>query len=114
SSGRRPGKGAWSKTRQKVRDATAEVERALAGRSARLLGIDRGEQLLHAACRRRAERLVEMDRLGELLAHEIVTPRQLAIAGKGPLHAIGIAPAQRSRCMPRQQGLDVIAFRVFA
>src|SRR5262249_60217378 len=47
-----------------------------AARRTCLLGIDRGEQLLHGARRRRAERLVEVDGLPKLLPDEITAPRE--------------------------------------
>ena len=91
----------------------AEVERALAARRTRLLGIDRGEQLLHGARRRRTERLVEVDRLGQLLADEVVAPRKFAIACKRLLDAIGVTAAQRPGGMPRQQSFDLMALWLF-
>ena len=113
SGGRRPGERARGKAREEFRDAAAEVERAPAARRARFLGIDRGEQLLHGARGRRTERLVEMDRLGQLLADEVVAPRKLAVAGKRLLDAIGVAAAQRPRRMPRQQSFDLVALWLF-
>src|SRR5262249_35547235 len=87
--------------------------RALAARRARLLGVDCGEQLLHRARGGRTKRLVEVDRLRKLLAHEIIAPRELAVAGKRLLDAIGVAAAQRARRMPRQQSLALVALWLF-
>ena len=99
--------------REEFRDAAAEVEGGAAARGARFLGVDRGEQLLHGARGRRTERLVEMDRLGELLADEVVAPLQLAVARERLLDAIGVAAVQRSRRMPRQQSFDLMALWLF-
>src|SRR5439155_14085343 len=111
--GGRPGKRARSKARQKFRDTAAKIERALVARGARLLSIDRGEQFLHAARGWGAERLIEVDRLGKLLADQIVAAWQLAVACKRAFDAVGIAPVQCPCRMPRQQSLDLMAFRLF-
>jgi hypothetical protein len=68
------------------------------------LGIDCGEQLLHGARRRCAERLIKVDRRRKLLADEVIAPREFAVARERLLNAIGVAAAQRPRRMPRQQG----------
>src|SRR5437660_8285944 len=66
------------------------------------LGIDCGEQLLHGARRRCAERLVEVDCLRKLLEDEVISPREFAVPRECLLNAIGVAAAQRPRRMPRQ------------
>src|SRR5262249_48580434 len=80
-----------------------------AARRKRLFGVDRGEQLLHGTRRRRTERLVEVDDLRKLLADEIIAPRELAVAGKRLLDAIGVVAAQRPYRVPRQQSFDLVA-----
>src|SRR5262249_55010630 len=82
---------------------------ALAARRTRLLGVDGGEQLLHGARRRPTERLVEVDGLRKLFAHEIIAPRELAVACKRLLDAIGVAVAERPCRVPRQQSFDLVA-----
>src|SRR5262249_29352098 len=77
------------------------------------LGMDRGEQLLHRARQRRAERLVEVDGLRKLLADEIIAPREFAVVCKRLLDAIGVAAAQRPCRVPRQQSLDLMALWLF-
>jgi hypothetical protein len=110
--GCRPGKRARSELRQEFRYAAAEVELALAPRRACLLGVDRGEQLLHCARRRRTERLIEMDRLGKLLTDEIITARQFAVAGKRLFYAIGVAATERPCRVPRQKRFNLVALRL--
>ena len=56
-----------------------------------LLSIDSSEQFLHSARRRRAELLVESNRLRELLSDELVALHQFAIRCKRPLDALGVA-----------------------
>jgi hypothetical protein len=51
-----------------------------AARRTCLLSIDCGEQLLHGARRRCAERLVELNRLCKLLADEVIASREFAVA----------------------------------
>ena len=75
-----------------------------AARRTCLLNINCGEQLLHGARRRYAERLVEVDRLHKLLADEVIALREFAVVRERLLNAIGVAAAQRPRRMPRQQG----------
>src|SRR5215472_14090759 len=111
--GRRPGQRARSEAQEELRNAAAEVERALPARRARLLGVDGGEQLLHGARRRRTERLVEMDCLRKLLADEIVAPREFAVAGERLLDAIGVAAAERPCRVPGQQSFDLVALWLF-
>ena len=89
-------------------DPGAEIERCR--RPARRLGVDLGEQRLHRARRRRAQGLVEMDGLAELLAHQFVAAGKLGIIGERRLHALRIATAERSRRVPRQQQLDIARF----
>jgi hypothetical protein len=67
-----------------------------------LLGINCGEQLLHGARRRYAERLVEVNRLRKLLADEVIPPREFGVARERLLDAIGVAAAERPRRMPWQ------------
>src|SRR5262249_33656018 len=91
-------------------------ERALATRRTRLLGVDGGEQLLHGARRRGTERLVEVDGLRKLFAHEIIAPREFAVARERLLDAIGVAPAERPCRVPRQQSFesfDLVALWLF-
>jgi hypothetical protein len=59
--------------------------------------------------RRRAENLVEADRLRELLADELVTLRKIAVLCKRLLDTLGVATAQRPGGVPRQQ--DSISWR---
>src|SRR6266849_317481 len=92
--------------RQRWRSADALTP---AARRKRLFGVDRGEQLLHGTRRRRTERLVEVDCLRKLLADEIIAPRELAVAGKRLLDAIGVVAAQRPCRVPRQQSFDLVA-----
>src|SRR6516164_3210628 len=80
-----------------------------AARRTCLLGINGGEQLLHGARRRCAERLIKVDRLCKLLADEVIAPREFAVARECLLNAIGVAAAQRPRRMPRQQGFDLVS-----
>src|SRR6516165_10717942 len=80
-----------------------------AARCTCLLGISCGEQLLHGARRRFAERLVEVNRLCKLLADEVIAPRELGVVRERLLEAISVAAAQRPRRMPRQQGLDLVS-----
>ena len=74
-----------------------------------LLSIDRSEQFLHSARRRRAEILVESNRLGEFLSNELVALRQFAIRCKRPLDTLDVATTQRPGRVPRQQTLDLMA-----
>jgi hypothetical protein len=90
--------------------AVADAPTSAARRSC-LLGINCGEQFLHGARRRCAERLVEMDRVCKLLADEVIAPREFVVAGKRPLDEIGVAAAQRPSHIPRQQNLDFVANR---
>src|SRR6266516_6432318 len=78
-----------------------------------LLSIDCGEQLLHGARRRCAERLVELNRLCKLLADEVIAPREFAVASKRSFDEIRVAAAQRPCRIPRQQNLDFVALRLF-
>ena len=61
----------------------------------------------------RTERFVEVDRLRKLLADEVIAPRELAVTGDRLLDTIGVAAIQRSRCMPRQESLDLMALWLF-
>src|SRR5260221_6472559 len=92
--------------RQRWRSADALTP---AARRKRLFGVDRGEQLLHGTRRRRTERLVEVDYLRKLLADQIITPRELAVAGKHLLDTICVVAAQRPCRVPRQQSFDLVA-----
>src|SRR6516225_9463943 len=74
-----------------------------------LLGINCGEQLLHGARRRFAERLVEANRLRKLLADKVIAPGKFGVVRERLLNAMGVAAAQRPRRMPRQQGLDLVS-----
>jgi hypothetical protein len=58
-----------------------------------LLCINCGEQPLHGARRRFAERLVEVNRLCKLLADEVIVLREFGVAGKCSLDAFGLAAA---------------------
>jgi len=58
-----------------------------------LLGIDCGEQLLHGARRRYAERLVVADRLRKHLADEVIAPREFGVARECLLDAISVVAA---------------------
>ena len=58
-----------------------------------LLGIDCGQQLLHGARRRYAERLVEANRLRKLLADEVIAPREFGVARECLLDAISVVAA---------------------
>src|SRR5262249_48065193 len=80
-----------------------------AARRTLLLSVDRGEQLLHGARRRRTERLIEVDCLGPLLADEIIVACEFALASKRLFDAIGVAAAQRPCRVPRQQSFDLMA-----
>src|SRR6185295_8782846 len=101
------------KARKELGDAAGEIERALPGGLALTLGVDGGEQPLHGARRRRTQRLVEVDGLVELLAHQLVAALELAVARQSLLDAIGVAAAQRARRMPRQQSFDLMALWLF-
>src|SRR5262249_42199944 len=85
----------------------------LAARRTRLLGVDGGEQLLHGTRRRRTERLVEVDGLRKLFAHEIIAPREFAVARERLLDAIGVPVAERPCRVPRQQSFDLVALWLF-
>ena len=69
-------------------------------RRTRLLSIDRSEQLFHGTCRRRAEALVEADRLRELLPDEFVAPREFAVLCKSPLDTLGLRTIQSPGRVP--------------
>src|SRR5262249_5574554 len=58
-----------------------------------LVGIDCGEQLLHSARCRCAERLVEVDRHGKLLTNELIAASKFSVARERLLDAIGVAAA---------------------
>src|SRR6516165_8255171 len=108
-----PGKRAWSKPRQELRDAAAEIEPAAVARRPRLLGVDCGEQLLHRARGWRTECLIQVDGLDKLLADQIILPRQFAVAGERLLHAISVVGAQRPGRVPRQQSFYLVRLRLF-
>src|SRR5262245_2094245 len=74
-----------------------------------LFSIDRGEQLFHGTRRRRAEALVEVDRLRELLPDEFVALREFDILCERPLNTLGVTTIQIPGCVPWQQGLDLVA-----
>src|SRR5215831_9448829 len=67
-----------------------------AARRTCLLGLDCGEQLLHGARRRCAERLIKVDRLRKLLADEFITPREFAVARERLLNAISFSASERA------------------
>jgi hypothetical protein len=69
-----------------------------------LLSIDSSEQFLHSARRRRAELLVESNRLRELLSDELVALHQFAIRCKRPLDALGVATTQLVVLLAWQRG----------
>src|SRR6516164_8836333 len=96
----------WSSGCRPQRQRSADALPSAARRTW-LLGINGGEQLLHGARRRYAERLVEVNRLCKLLADEVIAPREFGVVRERLLNAIGVAAAQRPRRMPRQQGLDL-------
>jgi hypothetical protein len=75
---------------------------------ARGLGIDLGEQRLHRARRRRSQRLVEADRLAQLLANEFVAGGKRVVVGERGLDAGGVAARQRAGGMPRQEEFDIL------
>jgi hypothetical protein len=79
--------------RERPRDGVRLSRPAPATGRSCFLGIDCGEQLLHGARRRCAERLVEMDRLGKLLADELVAPCEFTITRERLLDAMGVAAA---------------------
>ena len=107
SAGRRgERKRARGEAREELGDAAREVE---AGFARATLSVDRGEQLFHRPRGRRAERLVEMDRLVELLADQFVLAGEFMIASERLLDPLGLAPRKGSSRMPRQEGLDVLA-----
>ncbi len=91
-------------------DAAGEIEAPACGR-ARAFGIDRGKQLLHRAGRRRAQHLVEVDGLVELLTHQVVMTGKFTIARQRLLDAHGVAAAERSGRMPRQESFDLLPLR---
>src|SRR5262245_16443419 len=78
-----------------------------------LFSIDRGEQLFHGTCGRRPERLVEADRLRELLPDEFVASREFAILCNRLLDTLGIATIQRPGRVLWQQSLDLVALSLF-
>src|SRR5262249_52277274 len=84
-----------------------------AARRTCLLGIDRGEQLLHGARRRRAQRLVDVDGPRKLLAAARIAPREFAGGRKRLPAGIGVAAAQRPCRVRRQQSLDLMALWLF-
>src|SRR5262249_42603059 len=91
-----------------------EIEGA-AHRRRGAFGLDRGEQLLHGARRRHAERLVELDGLLLLLAHQRQAPGELAVVRNRTLDPLAVAAAQRAGGMPRQESFDLLALgRFFA
>src|SRR4051794_29320676 len=71
-----------------------------------LLSIDRGEQLFHDTSRRRAERLVQADRLRKFLPDEFVAPRQFAVICKRP--AWRLLPRNAGRLHQLEVGGDVV------
>src|SRR5262245_6144594 len=75
--------------------------------------IDRGEQLLHGTCRRRAQRLVEADCLREFLPDEFVALRKFAVLCKRPIDTLGLTTIQRPGRVPWQQRLDLVALTLF-
>ena len=77
------------------------------------LGVDLGEQFFHRTRGGRAQSLVEMDGLAEFLAHQRVAASKLGIARKRLFDALGVATAQRSRRMPRQELFDLLALGRF-
>src|SRR5207237_2288540 len=77
------------------------------------LGLDGGKQLLHAARRRRAEHLVEVNGFVELLAHEVVLQLKVTVSGQGPRDPVGVMTSQRAGGMPRQQGFEALALGRF-
>src|SRR5262249_283756 len=68
-----------------------------------------GEQRRDGGRRGGTERLGEVDCLRKLLAHEIIAPRELAVARERLLDAIGVVAAQRPCRVPRQQRFDLVA-----
>jgi hypothetical protein len=50
-----------------------------------------------------------VDRLGKLFAHQIEPAGQFLIVRERTFDALGVAAAQRSGCMPRQEILDLVA-----
>src|SRR5205807_10270327 len=74
--------------------------------------LDAGEQTVHRARRRRTERLIEVDGLAELLAHQRKLPGQLLVVFERRVDALGVTTAERPGRVPRQEGLDVPAFVV--
>jgi hypothetical protein len=85
---------------------------ARAGLRLRGLGVDGGHQPVHAARRRHAKGLVERNRLGELFTHQIGMVGESGIVAQRILDALAVAPTQRARGIPRQQGLDLCGFHV--
>ncbi len=81
--------------------------------TSRRLGIDLGEQLFQRTRGRRTERLVEVNGFAELIAHQRIAARELGIPRERLFDALGIATAERSRRMPRQELFDFLALGRF-
>ncbi len=96
------------KQREPFGDETRQVEGAPLARLG-TLGLDPGEQPLHRAGRRGAERLVEVDGLAQLFAHQLELAGEILILLESRFHALRVAAAERAGGVPRQQGFDVQA-----
>src|SRR5712671_734375 len=106
---------AGCETGEELRDARAQIEGEAGLALERALGVDRREQLFHGACRGGAQALVEVDGLGELLAHQVEPTDELLVARQRALDALGVAAAQRPGGMPRQETFDLlVVVRLFA
>src|SRR5262249_38011949 len=95
---------------EEFRHTAAEIERGLA---ARRFGINVGEQFLKRTRGWRAKRLIEMDGFTEFIAHQSITARELGIPCERFFDTLGIATAERARCMPRQELFDFLALGRF-
>src|SRR5262245_6117671 len=82
-------------------------------RRTHLFSIDRSKQLFHGTSRRRAECLVEANRLCEFLPDEFVALCEFAVLRKRPLDTLGITTIQRPGRVPWQQRLDLVALSLF-
>src|SRR5262249_5219437 len=87
------------------------LDRYAAAFSGLCLRVDCSEHLLRGSGRGGAESLVEMDGFGHFLAHQLEPAGELGILRQRLLHPFGVAAAQGSRGVPRQQRFDVLALR---
>ena len=89
------------------------------------LGIDRGHEPVRNMRRRRSQRFVEVNGLGQLFADEFdlarktlwvrkTLARQLGILPQRRLDALAVAATQRTRRIPGQQRFNVAGFDILA